>query len=112
MVEISERETELPDAIIGKLLKIASEDKSIVSLGPGEPDFKLPKPIVSFVKKYADDCNHYSPPGGRIELKEQIIKKLKKDNKIKELLHISHLNRPAQLLIQTSYLKLKPSNRM
>lgn len=83
MVDISERETELPDAIIGKLLKIASEDKSIVSLGPGEPDFKLPKPIVSFVKKYADDCNHYSPPGGRIELKEQIIKKLKKDNKIK-----------------------------
>ena len=83
MVDISERELELPDAVIGKLLKIAVEDKSIISLGPGEPDFPLPKPIVNFVKKYANNCNHYSPPGGRMELKEQIIKKLKRDNKIK-----------------------------
>lgn len=82
MVDLSERETELPDAIIGKLLKIAVEDKSVISLGPGEPDFKAPKYIVNLVKKYADKCNHYSPPGGRAELKEQIIKKLKKDNKI------------------------------
>ncbi|MBL7100721.1 MAG: aminotransferase class I/II-fold pyridoxal phosphate-dependent enzyme [Nanoarchaeota archaeon] len=83
MVDISERETELPDAVIGKLLKIAVEDKSVISLGPGEPDFPAPKPITNLVKKYANQCNHYSPPGGRAELKEQIIKKLKKDNKIK-----------------------------
>ncbi|MBW3015123.1 aminotransferase class I/II-fold pyridoxal phosphate-dependent enzyme [Candidatus Woesearchaeota archaeon] len=81
--EISERESELPDAVIGKLLKIAVEDKSIISLGPGEPDFSLPKPLVAEVKKIANKVNHYSPPGGRSDFKEAIIKKLKKDNKIK-----------------------------
>jgi len=83
MVDISERQTELPDAIIGKILKIAVEDKSVVSLGPGEPDFPAPKPIVNLVKKFANKCNHYSPPGGRAELKEAIVKKIRKDNKIK-----------------------------
>jgi len=83
MVDISERESELPEAVIGKILKIAVEDKSVISLGPGEPDFPAPKPIVSLIKKYAGNSNHYSPPGGRTELKEALIKKLKKDNKIK-----------------------------
>ncbi len=82
MTHISERERELPDAVIGKLLKIAVEDKSVVSLGPGEPDFDLPAPIIKFVKNHAGDCNHYSPPGGRAELKNAIVKKLKKENKI------------------------------
>lgn len=81
--EISEREQELPDAVIGKLLKIASEDKSVISLGPGEPDFSLPRPLVAEVRRLADKVNRYSPPGGRSDFKEAIIKKLKKDNKIK-----------------------------
>ncbi|MBW3003707.1 aminotransferase class I/II-fold pyridoxal phosphate-dependent enzyme [Candidatus Woesearchaeota archaeon] len=83
MREISEREQELPDAVIGKLLKIAAEDKSVISLGPGEPDFPLPKPLVAEVKRVADKINHYSPPGGRSDFKEAIIRKLKNDNRIK-----------------------------
>ena len=83
MVHISERERQLPDLVIGKLLQIANEDKSVISLGPGEPDFKLPAPLVKEVKYYANKSNHYSPPGGRHELKEAIVKKLKKDNRIK-----------------------------
>ncbi len=82
MVHIAEREIQLPDAVIGKLLKTASEDKSIVSLSVGEPDFPAPQPIVDFTKQFADKCNHYSAPGGRKELKEAIIKKLKKENGI------------------------------
>lgn len=82
MVHISEREIELPEAVIGKLLKVAAEDKSVISLGPGEPDFPAPQPIVDFTKQFADKCNHYSPPGGRKELKEAIVKKLKKENGI------------------------------
>jgi len=54
-----------------------------MSLAPGEPDFDAPKPIVEWTKKFADQCNHYSPPGGRTALKEALVKKLKKDNKIK-----------------------------
>ena len=82
MVHISERERQLPRQLIGDLLRIASEDKSVISLSAGEPNFPLPSPIVKEVIKYADKSNHYSPPGGRHELKEAIIKKLKKENKI------------------------------
>ncbi len=82
MTEISERELELPDAVIGKLIKIAVEDKSVISLGAGEPDFETPQPIISHLKKLTKNIGHYSPPGGRKELKHALIKKLKKENKI------------------------------
>lgn len=83
MVEISEREEELPEAVIGKLLRIAAEDKRIASLGPGEPDFSLPKPLVNYIPKLKNKVNHYSPPAGRTDLREAIAKKVKKDNNIK-----------------------------
>lgn len=82
MVHIAERETELPDAVISKLIKLAAEDKTVVSLGPGEPDFSLPEPLIKAAQEAAKDCNHYSAPGGRADLKEAIIKKLKKENSI------------------------------
>ncbi len=83
MRQISEREEELPYGIIDKLIEIAVEHKDVISLGPGEPDFPLPKPLVKEVKRIAHLVNHYSPTGGRHELKEAIIKKLKKENRIK-----------------------------
>ncbi len=82
MPHISERERQMPEQEIGKLLRIAVERKDIISLGPGEPDFPAPAPIVALTKKYANQCNHYSPPGGLKELREAIAKKLKRDNKI------------------------------
>ncbi len=82
MLHIAERETELPEAVISKLLKIAAEDKHVISLGPGEPDFNPPKPIVEFTKEAAPYCGHYSAPGGRKELKEALVKKLKRENGI------------------------------
>lgn len=81
-MHISEREYELPEDFIERLLKIAVENKSIISLGPGEPDFPLPIPLVKHLKSIANKCNHYSPPKGRIELREALVRKLKKDNKI------------------------------
>lgn len=82
MPHIAERELELPDAVIGTLLKAAAEDKTTISLGPGEPDFPLPQPLVQHIKEIAGRCNHYSPPGGIVALREAIARKLKKDNKI------------------------------
>jgi aminotransferase len=80
---ISERETELPVMTIGRLLHIAEEDKSVISLGPGEPDSSAPKNIIRAAKKALDKgFTHYSPAGGRADLKEAIIRKLKKDNHI------------------------------
>jgi len=81
-MDLSEREYSLPDAVIGKLLRIAVEDKNIISLGPGEPDFDLPKPLISYAQECLPQSNHYSPPGGREELREALAKKLKKDNKM------------------------------
>lgn len=80
---ISEREIELPEGEIGRLLKIAVENKDIISLGPGEPDFPAPPQIVAETKRIASLVNHYSPPVGRTELREAVAKKLKKENKIK-----------------------------
>ena len=81
---ISERESELPVMTIGRLLHIAEENKSIVSLGPGEPDFSAPKNIIAAAKRALDKgYTHYSPAGGRADLKEAIIKKLRKENKIR-----------------------------
>ncbi len=82
MPHISERERQMPEQEIGRLLRIAVEDKSVISLGPGEPDFPAPAPIVALTKKYANQSNHYSPPGGLKELREAIAKKLKRENKI------------------------------
>ena len=82
MTHIAEREIQLPEAVIGKLLKLAAEDKHVLSLGPGEPDFPAPRPIVDFTQEFAGSCNHYSSPGGRHELKEAIAEKLKKENHI------------------------------
>ena len=82
MTHISEREFDLPNAVIGKLMKAVVEDKNVVSLGPGEPDFDLAAPLVASVKKHAATSNHYSPPGGIVELREALVKKLKKENNI------------------------------
>ncbi len=82
-MHISEREKELPDAVIGELIKLAAEKRGIVSLGHGEPDFDLPKPLQAYAKKIAGKYNHYAPPGGVKELREGIAKKLRKDNKIR-----------------------------
>ncbi len=83
MKGISIRELELPDAVIGKLLKLAVEDKRVISLGPGEPDFLTPKPLRDYTKKIVDQGTHYGAPQGNSELREAICTKLRKDNKIK-----------------------------
>ena len=83
MVNISKREEELPGAVIAKLLKIAEEDKSVISLGPGEPDFPTPSPIINYAKKVLSKATHYSPSEGRAEFIEAACRKLRRENKIK-----------------------------
>jgi len=80
---IAKRELELPKTEFQKIMEIAEEGKNIISLGPGEPDFTTPKHIINFTKKKLDQgFTHYSSPDGRNELKELIVKKLKKENGI------------------------------
>ncbi len=82
MVHLSEREEQLPDQAIEKLIEIMVEHPDVLSLGPGEPDFPLPKPLIAEVKRLANQSNHYSPAGGLHKLREAICKKVKRDNKI------------------------------
>lgn len=80
---ISEREMGLPDSEFVKIMRIATENKGVISLGPGEPDFDTPKNIIKFAqKKLADGFTHYTSIGGMAEVKEALSKKLKKKNKI------------------------------
>ncbi len=81
--EISERYFHLPSSNFAKIMKTATEEKDVISLGPGEPDFITPEHIREAAIKAIDKgYTHYSPPGGRAETKQAIAKKLKKDNKI------------------------------
>jgi len=81
---ISEREKDLPVSTIGNLLKIAEEDKSCISLGAGELDFSSSPGVIRATKKGLDKGEtHYSPPQGRADFREALVKKLKQKNKIK-----------------------------
>lgn len=81
---MSERGEELPISTIGELIKIMEESRGIISLGPGEPDFDSPRNVINVAcKRLKEGYTHYSPPGGRSGLKEAVVKKLKKDNRIR-----------------------------
>lgn len=82
MKHISERERELPSSEIGRLLQIARENKDVISLGPGEPDFPAHPEVVAYTKKIANNVNKYSPPVGLHELREAVVKKAREENKI------------------------------
>ena len=70
-------------AITAQALKMKREGKKVVSFAAGEPDFDTPENIreeaISAIK---EGFSHYTASSGIIELKEAIVKKLRKDNKI------------------------------
>lgn len=83
-MHISERDLQLPDLEFPKIQERIVKDKSIISLGPGEPDFITPKPLLDYGRKLLSkgEGTHYSEPRGLLELREAIVRKLKKENKI------------------------------
>ncbi|MEK6915940.1 MAG: pyridoxal phosphate-dependent aminotransferase [Nanoarchaeota archaeon] len=80
---ISERDLQLPHVEFPEISRRIALDKSIISLGPGEPDFITPKPLLDYAKKIIGKATHYSEPQGMLELREAIVKKLERENKIK-----------------------------
>lgn len=83
MVHISERDLQLPELEFPKIFKRVVNDKSIISLGPGEPDFSTPAPLLEYAKKIIGKSTHYSEPQGLLELREAIAKDIARKNKIK-----------------------------
>ena len=115
MKEVSSREKSLPFSVINKLLKISSESKEVISLSIGEPDFETAKPILKEAKKIISNykfnrVNHYTSIKGLPELREEIVKKLKKKNNIKvnsEEILVSGGSQTALFLAYTSVLDPK-----
>src|SRR4030043_1997436 len=70
-------------AMTAQALKMKREGKKVISFAAGEPDFDTPENIqeeaISAIKQ---GFTHYTVNSGIIELKEAIIGKLKKDNKV------------------------------
>jgi len=83
MTHLSERELQLPTLEFPEIFQRVINDKSVISLGPGEPDFITPKPLLEYTKKIVHKGTHYSDPQGMLELREAIVKKVKRENKIK-----------------------------
>ena len=69
---------------IEESLKILERHREIISLGAGEPDFRAPPNVIESAERFLEKgYTHYSPLEGRHELREELVRKLKKDNKIK-----------------------------
>lgn len=80
---IAKRESDLPRTEFEEIMRVAAEDRDVISLGPGEPDFDTPKNIREATKRSIDrGRTHYSTTLGMPELREEISRKLKKFNKI------------------------------
>lgn len=79
-------------AMTAQALKMKREGKKVISFAAGEPDFDTPKNIkeeaISAIKQ---GFTHYTASSGIIELKEAVIGKLKKDNKVEY--------KPAEIII-------------
>lgn len=79
-------------AITAQALKMKREGKKVISFAAGEPDFDTPENIkeeaISAIKQ---GFTHYTDNSGIIELKEAVIGKLKKDNKVEY--------KPAEIII-------------
>ncbi|MFH4967770.1 pyridoxal phosphate-dependent aminotransferase [Gaetbulibacter sp. M240] len=70
-------------AMAAKARELRGEGKDIIGLSLGEPDFNTPDYIKdAAITAINENYNSYSPVDGYAELKEAIITKFKRDNKL------------------------------
>jgi aspartate aminotransferase len=70
-------------AITAQALKMKQEGKKVISFAAGEPDFNTPENIrEKAISAIREGFTHYTTNSGIIELKEAILEKFKKDNKV------------------------------
>ncbi|MBF0585395.1 pyridoxal phosphate-dependent aminotransferase [Prosthecochloris sp. N3] len=80
--------------ITGLAKKMKAEGKDIVSLSAGEPDFPTPDFVSeAAIQAIREGFTRYTPNSGIPELKEAVIGKLKRDNKLEY--------RPEEIIIST-----------
>ena len=96
--ELSERinklETSATLAMAAKARELRAEGKKIIGLSLGEPDFNTPDFIKdAAIQAINDNYNSYTPVDGYVELKEAIIEKFERDNKL--------TYKPSQIVVST-----------
>ncbi len=70
-------------AIDSKAKKMIADGIDVVSFGAGEPDFDTPDHIKeAAIQSLKAGKTKYTPVGGIVELKEAIVKKMKRDNNL------------------------------
>ncbi|SFW72156.1 aspartate aminotransferase [Sinomicrobium oceani] len=70
-------------AMAAKARELRAEGKDIIGLSLGEPDFNTPDFIKdAAIQAINDNYNSYSPVDGYADLKDAIITKFKRDNKL------------------------------
>jgi len=61
--------------------ELSQQGHNVISLSIGEPDFNTPDFIKDAAKQALDNnVTHYSPVSGYLDLRQAIVKKLKRDN--------------------------------
>src|SRR5690606_23703 len=70
-------------AMAAKARELRNQGKDIIGLSLGEPDFNTPDFIKdAAIQAIHDNYNSYSPVDGYADLKEAIITKFKRDNRL------------------------------
>jgi len=70
-------------AITAKANALRTEGRDIISFGAGEPDFDTPANIrEAAIRSIQDGFTRYTPVGGIPELKDAIIEKFQRDNRL------------------------------
>lgn len=81
-------------AMAAKARELRTQGKDIIGLSLGEPDFNTPDYIKeAAIQAVNDNYNSYTPVDGYAELKEAIITKFKRDNKLDY--------KPSQIVVST-----------
>jgi aspartate aminotransferase len=71
-------------AITAKAKELKAAGYDVIGLGAGEPDFNTPQHIIdAAVKAMNEGHTKYTPTGGLLALKEEIIKKFEKDQQLR-----------------------------
>lgn len=79
-------------AVTSKARELRASGRDIISLGAGEPDFDTPAHIAAAAKEAIDNGHtRYTAVGGTPELKQAILNKFKRDNKL--------IYKPEQVLV-------------
>src|SRR5665647_1200401 len=69
--------------ITAKAKKMKADGIDVIGFGAGEPDFNTPKNIrEAAIKAIKEGMTRYTAASGIVELKQAIIRKLKKDNNL------------------------------